>query len=79
MQIGGIQDSFGYRKQEENNFGDNILITSYVYVSENSPGSYKGDENDLAPDIPPEKRQYIVQHVKICSNVWMGEDVIAQM
>ena len=55
----------------------NVLITSYV--PENNHGSYKGDENDLTPDVPPEKRQYNVQHVKICSNVWMGEDVMVQL
>ncbi len=56
--------------------GDNTLIASHVYISDNSHGSYKGDENDSAPDTPPAKRRYYASPVQIGSNVWLGEGVI---
>lgn len=56
--------------------GDNALIASHVYISDNSHGSYKGDKNDTSPDIIPTKRPYYVAPVKIGNRVWIGEGVI---
>lgn len=56
--------------------GDDVLIASHVYISDNSHGSYKGDENDISPDIIPIKRPYYVAPVVIGNRVWIGEGVI---
>ena len=51
-------------------------MASHVYISDNSHGSYSGDENDTDPTIPPIKRSYYVAPVKIGNRVWLGEGVI---
>lgn len=56
--------------------GDNVLIASHVYISDNSHGSYKGDDNDTSPQIIPIKRSYFTSPVTIGNNVWIGEGVI---
>lgn len=56
--------------------GDNVLIASHVYISDNSHGFYKGDENDSSPETPPTSREYYVSSVSIGNNVWIGEGVI---
>ena len=56
--------------------GDDVLMASHVYISDNSHGSYKGDDNDTSPDIQPIKRHYWVAPVKIGARVWLGEGVI---
>lgn len=56
--------------------GDDVLMASHVYISDNSHGAYKGDANDTSPDIPPIKRPYYVTPVKIGNRVWLGEGVI---
>ena len=56
--------------------GDFVLIASHVYISDNSHGSYKGDENDTSPDIPPIKRTYFTSPVTIGANTWIGESVM---
>lgn len=56
--------------------GSNVLMAGHIYISDNSHGSYKGDENDSSPDIPPIKRKYITAPVKIGDNVWLGEHVV---
>ena len=56
--------------------GDNVLIAGHVYMSDNSHGSYKGDDNDTNPDVPPIKRPYYASPVEIGNNVWIGEGVI---
>lgn len=56
--------------------GDNVLIASHVYISDNSHGSYRGDERDSLPDTPPSSREYNVAPVTIGNNVWIGEGVI---
>lgn len=56
--------------------GDDVLMASHVYISDNSHGSYKGDENDTSPDIIPTKRPYYVAPVAIGNRVWIGEGVI---
>lgn len=47
--------------------GNNVLIASHVYISDNSHGIYKGSPKDSRPDVPPIKRDY---YIKPVSN-WM--------
>lgn len=56
--------------------GDNVLMASHIYISDNSHGCYKCGLNDSHPDIPPAERPYFVSPVEIGSNTWLGEGVI---
>lgn len=56
--------------------GDYVLMASHVFISDNSHGSYKGDDNDSDPTTPPTERCYAMSPVKIGNNVWIGEGVI---
>ena len=55
--------------------GDNVLMASHVFISDNSHGSYKGGDNDSDPSIPPIEREYSTAPVRIGNNVWIGEGV----
>ena len=56
--------------------GNDVLMASHVYISDNSHGSYKGNDDDISPDIVPIRRPYYVCPVKIGDRVWLGEGVI---
>lgn len=56
--------------------GNNVLMASHVYISDNSHGIYKGTIEDSSPNTPPQKRNYLIENVKIGDNVWLGEGVI---
>ena len=56
--------------------GNNVLMASHVFISDNSHGSYKGDSQDSAPTIPPTERSYYMSPIKIGDNVWIGEGVV---
>lgn len=56
--------------------GDDVLIASNCYISDNSHGVYKGIIDDSSPDVPPSKRDYLVDPVSIGKKVWIGEGVI---
>ncbi|MBR5206437.1 MAG: acetyltransferase [Alistipes sp.] len=56
--------------------GDNVLMASHVYISDNSHGFYGGGENDSSPLTPPKDRPYMIAPVKIGENTWIGEGVI---
>ena len=56
--------------------GDNVLMASHIFISDNSHGSYKGDENDTNPNIPPIQREYATAPVSIGDNTWIGEGVL---
>lgn len=56
--------------------GDDTLIASYVYVSDNSHGIYDNSHNQTSPETVPVDRPYIVAPVNIGSKVWIGEGVI---
>ncbi len=56
--------------------GDDVLVASHVYISDNSHGSYKGDNSDTSPNIPPIQREYYTASVKIGNRVWIGEGVM---
>ena len=56
--------------------GDGCLFASHIYISDNSHGSYRGEEDDSSPDIRPDHRSYVTSPVIIGKNVWIGEGVI---
>lgn len=56
--------------------GDNVLMASHIFISDNSHGSYKGDNNDSHPDTPPINRDYTTSHVIIGENTWIAEGVM---
>lgn len=55
--------------------GNNVLMASHVFISDNSHGSYKCNFQDSDPRIPPTEREYISAPVRIGNNVWIGEGV----
>lgn len=55
--------------------GDNVLMASHIYISDNSHGFYKGEEQS-SPDEPPILRSYHVAPVEVGDNVWIGEGVV---
>lgn len=61
---------------EKVEIGDNCLMASHIYISDNSHGRYEGLPTDSSPYISPEEREYITAPVKIGKNVWIGEGVI---
>ncbi len=55
--------------------GDNVLMASHIFISDNSHGTYKCSFQDSDPRIPPIEREYNTAPVKIGNNVWIGEGV----
>ena len=56
---------------------DNVLIASKVYISDLNHGNYSFS-NDLEHSNPEEiakERKIFTKPVKICENVWLGENV----
>lgn len=56
--------------------GDNVLMASHIFISDNSHGFYKGDKQDSSPDTPPTERQYSTSPIIIGKNCWIGEGVV---
>lgn len=57
--------------------GDDVLIASHVYISDNSHGEYKSEGGGgISPDVAPCERPYYVASVKIGNKVWIGEGVM---
>ena len=54
--------------------GDNCLIASHVFISDNDHGSYSGDHQS-PPTQPPNEREIFTKKVEIGNNVWIGENV----
>ena len=50
-------------------------MASHIYISDNSHGFYKGEEQS-SPDEPPILRSYHVAPVEVGDNVWIGEGVV---
>ena len=71
-----INDNVHICAMQSIKIGDNVLMASNIYISDNSHGSYKGDEQDSSPDTPPTDRQYRTAPVVIGKNCWIGEGVI---
>lgn len=55
--------------------GDNVLMASHIFISDNSHGSYKCNLEDSDPRIPPTEREYVTAPIKIGKNTWIGEGV----
>lgn len=55
--------------------GNNVLMAGKIYISDNSHGFYKGNNEDSDPNIPPIERSYLCNPVFIKENVWIGESV----
>lgn len=53
--------------------GDNVLIGSKVFISDNNHGSYGSDGMHDDPRIPPSERPLSHSPVVIGKNVWIGE------
>lgn len=56
--------------------GNDVLMASHVYISDNSHGAYKGNKNDSSPLTPPIQRDYLTAPVEIGDRVWIGEGVM---
>jgi lipopolysaccharide O-acetyltransferase len=56
--------------------GNNVLMASHIYISDNSHGNYKGSEYDTDPEISPIDRPYYISSVNIADNVWIGEGAV---
>jgi acetyltransferase-like isoleucine patch superfamily enzyme len=55
--------------------GNNVLMSSKIYISDCSHGSYAGDAHDSNPDTVPANRPLFSKPVIIKDNVWLGEFV----
>jgi lipopolysaccharide O-acetyltransferase len=61
---------------EKVSIGNNVLMASHIYISDNSHGKYKGEQDEAFPLIPPIKRDYYKSPVIIEDNAWIGEGVV---
>lgn len=55
--------------------GNDVLIASHVYISDNNHGRYSDADSHSNPSIPPIDRDYHTAPVKIGDRVWIGESV----
>lgn len=58
--------------------GNNVLMASHIFISDNSHGGYK-EGNACNPNVPPMEREYSICPVKIEDNVWIGEGAFITM
>ena len=57
--------------------GDNVLMASNIYISDNTHGSYNGTAaKQSSPNVPPIKRPYFIAPVKIGKSVWICQGVV---
>ncbi|MDE6717597.1 MAG: acetyltransferase [Muribaculaceae bacterium] len=56
--------------------GNDVLMASNVYISDNSHGIYKGPGQQSSPEERPLDRSYHRADVEIGDRVWLGEGVI---
>lgn len=52
--------------------GDDVLIASNVYISDNNHGSYGANPSN--PAIAPDDREVVIDPVRIGDRVWIGEN-----
>lgn len=71
-----INDYVHFVAMDNITIGDNVLMASHIFISDNSHGSYKGSEFDSNPTIPPIQREYYTAPIYIGDNTWIGEGVI---
>ena len=74
-----LNDNVHINAMERVEIGNNVLMASYVFISDNSHGCYKGNERDCNPETPPIERNYLISPVIIEDNVWIGEAAIVMM
>lgn len=70
-----VNDYVHISAMERISIGNNVLMASHIYISDNSHGFYKG-EHQSSPNEAPILRSYYVAPVEIGDNVWIGEVVI---
>lgn len=58
--------------------GNNVLMASHIFISDNSHGGYK-EGVACNPDVPPMERDYEIKPVIIEDNVWIGEGAFISM
>ncbi len=56
--------------------GNDVLIASNVYISDNSHGIYSGPQRHSDPEETPIGREYKTDPVRIGDRVWIGEGVM---
>lgn len=68
-----INDRVHISAHESVVIGDNVLMASNIFISDNSHGSYGA--NGSHPDEAPDNRKIMTKPVRIGDNVWIGEGV----
>lgn len=66
-----INDRVHISAHESVVIGDNVLMASNIFISDNSHGSY--DDDPSLPDMAPDDRKIVTKPVRIGDNVWIGE------
>lgn len=66
-----INDRVHISAHESVVIGDNVLMASNIFISDNSHGSYGA--NPSLPDMAPDDREVVTKPVRIGNNVWIGE------
>lgn len=57
--------------------GDNVLMASNIYISDNTHGFYNGiAAKQSSPNIPPINRPYFIAPVKIEKNAWVCQGCV---
>lgn len=70
-----VNDYVHISAMEKVEIGNDVLMASHIYISDNSHGFYKG-ELQSTPEQPPIMRSYRIAPVIIEDNVWIGEGVV---
>lgn len=71
-----INDYVHFVAMDSVRIGDNVLMASHIFISDNSHGCYKGGVDDSDPNTPPTQRAYATNPISIGDNTWIGEGVI---
>lgn len=71
-----INDYVHIVSMDDIKIGDNVLMASHIFISDNSHGCYKGFNIDSNPMVPPTQREYHTSPISIGKNTWIGEGVI---
>ena len=66
-----VNDRVHISAHESVAIGDNVLMASNIFISDNSHGSYR--ENPSNPGLAPDDRLVVTRPVRIGDNVWIGE------
>lgn len=66
-----INDRVHISAHEDVTIGDNVLMASNIFISDNNHGSYR--DNPSQPETAPDIRDIATSPVHIGDNVWIGE------